>query len=346
MWLACELLDPHGKIQLQISGRTVREQESMAVLIANIGTIFVPRTLPHRRILFQRSLQRPQACSLLWPGPHRDTHHYGQDRTGTLITMAGTAPGPRWHTHYYGRTALRRSLLWPGPHRDAVYYGRDRTGTLITMAGTAPGPRWHTHCYGRDRTRTQFTMVAGTAPGRSLLWPGPHRDRADTLITMAGTAPGRSLLWPGPHRDADCYGRDRHTVWTLQSNLKGVGGWMASSTFASFCLSSRHKAITLYLRPAPKRCFTTHFVCIRFLRVLQMLWWCKASTTNQVRVQSGRGTLPISLCMASMHAHVECKPWAGIFDSLTWAPAHFLALEMVPFFPDKKALHPCTLTVY
>ena len=77
-----------------------------------------------------------------------------------------------------------------------------------------------------------------------------------------------------------------------------------------------------------------------------MFWWCKASTTNQVRVQSGRGTLPISLCMASMPAHVECKPWAGIFDSLTWAPAHFLALEMVPFFPDKKALHPCTLTVY
>ena len=144
--------------------------------------------------------------------------------------MAGTAPG--------------RSLLWPGPHRDTHYYGRDRTGT-------------------------QFTM-AGTAPGHSLLWPGPHRDRGDTLITMAGTALRCSLLWPGPHRDTDCYGRDRHTVWTLQSNLKGVGGWMASSTFASFCLSSCHKAITLYLRPAPKRCFTTHFVCIRFLRILQM----------------------------------------------------------------------------
>ena len=66
---------------------------------------------------------------------------------------------------------------------------------FITMAGTAPGPRWHTHCYGRDRTRTQFTMVAGTAPGHSLLWPGPHRDH--------------SLLWPGPHRDAVYYGRDR-----------------------------------------------------------------------------------------------------------------------------------------
>ena len=114
--------------------------------------------------------------SSLWPGPHRDTHHYGRDRTGTalthsllwpdrtetLFTMAGTAPG--------------HSLLWPGPHQDAVYYGgRDRTGTLITMAGTAPGPCWHTHYYGRDRTGTQFTM-AGTAPGRWLLWPGPtHR---------------------------------------------------------------------------------------------------------------------------------------------------------------------------
>ena len=175
---------------------------------------------------------------------------------------------------------------------------------------------------------------------------GLQRRLLCTLITMAGTALRRSLLWPGPHRDADSYGRDRHTVWTLQSNLKGVGGWMASSTFASFCLSSCHKAITLYLRPAPKRCFTAHFVCIRSLRVLQMFWWCKASTTNCVRIQSGRGTLPISLCMANMPAHVECKPWAGIFDSLTWAPAHFLALEMVPAFPDKNALHPCTLTVY
>ena len=176
MWLACESNNPHGKIQLQISGRTVREQESMAVLIAKTGTIFVPRTLPHRRILFQSSLQRPQACSLLWPGPHRDAVYYGRDRTGTLITMAGTAPGPRWHTHYIAGATLRCSLLWPGPRRDAVYCGRDRTGTLIiTMAGTAPGPRWHTHYYGRDCTEMLFTM-AGTAPGRWLLWPGPaHR---------------------------------------------------------------------------------------------------------------------------------------------------------------------------
>ena len=77
-----------------------------------------------------------------------------------------------------------------------------------------------------------------------------------------------------------------------------------------------------------------------------MFWWCKASTTDQVRVQSGRGTLPMSLCMASMPAHVERKPWAGTFDSLTWAPAPCLACEMVPFFPNKNALHPCTLTVY
>ena len=36
--------------------------------------------------------------------------------------------------------------------------------------------------------------------------------------------------------------------------------------------------------------------------------------------------------MASMPAHVESKPWAGTFDSLTWAPAPCLACEMVPFF--------------
>ena len=140
----------------------------MAALIAKIGTIFVPRPLPHRRILFQRSLQRPQAYSLLdavygrdrtgtfitiWPGPHRDradTLIYGRDRTETLFTMAGTAPG--------------RSLLWPGPHRDTHYYGRDRADTLITMAGTAlrcsllwPGPHRDADCYGRDR-HTVWTL--------------------------------------------------------------------------------------------------------------------------------------------------------------------------------------------
>ena len=130
---------------------TVREQESMAVLIAKIGTIFVPRTLPHRRILFQRSLQRPQACSLLWPGPHRDAV-YGRDRTGTFIT------------------------IWPGPHRD-------RADTLI---------------YGRDRTETLFTM-AGTAPGRSLLRPGLHRDTHYYGRDRTGAALTHSLLWPGPH---------------------------------------------------------------------------------------------------------------------------------------------------
>ena len=114
----------------------------------------------------------------------KHAHYYGRDRTGTLITMARTAPG--------------HSSLWPGPHRD-------RADTLITMAG----PHWDALYYGRDRTGTQFTM-AGTAPGHSLLWPGPHRDRADTLIAMAGTAPGRSLLWwPGPRRDTHYYGRDR-----------------------------------------------------------------------------------------------------------------------------------------
>ena len=111
----------------------------------------------------------------------------------------------------------------------------------------------------------------------------------------------------------------------------------------SFILSQSHNIVS---QACAQKVFHYAFCMYTLSRVLQMFWWCKASTTNQVRVQSGRGTLPISLCMASMPAHVECKPWAGIFDSLTWAPAHFLALEMVPFFPDKKALHPCTLTVY
>ena len=99
------------------------------------------------------------------------------------------------------------------------------------MAGTAPGHSLLWPGPHRDRADTLITM-AGAALRCSLLWPGPHRDthyycrdRTDTLITMAGTALRCSLLWPGPHRDVDCYGRDRHTVWTLQSNLKGVGGW-------------------------------------------------------------------------------------------------------------------------
>ena len=68
---------------------------------------------------------------------------------------------------------------------------------LITMAGTAPG---HSSLWPGPHRDTH-------------LWPGPHRDRADTLITIAGAALRRSLLWPGPHRNAVYYGRDR--TWTL-----------------------------------------------------------------------------------------------------------------------------------
>ena len=88
----------------------------MAVLIAKIGPIFVSRTLPTRRILFQRSLQRPQACSL----------NYGRDRIATLFpdgrarTMQEWA-GPRGNAVYYGRDPAKTLIrLWTGPHFNAV----------------------------------------------------------------------------------------------------------------------------------------------------------------------------------------------------------------------------------
>lgn len=48
----------------------MREQESMAALIAKMAPCIVSKTLPHRRIVVQRSMQRPQACSLIWTGQH------------------------------------------------------------------------------------------------------------------------------------------------------------------------------------------------------------------------------------------------------------------------------------
>ena len=69
----------------------------------------------------------------------------------------------------------------------------------------APGRHWNAHCYERDRIATQFS-VSGTAPGHSLLWPGPRQDRTGTLITMAGTAL-RRFYYGRDHRDVDYYGR-------------------------------------------------------------------------------------------------------------------------------------------
>ena len=188
------------------------------------------------------------------------------------------------------------------------------------------------HYYGRDRSLLwpgPLITMAGTAPGphRTLITmtgpaPGPHRVR--TKITMAGSAPRHSLLRPGPHRPRITLGRARHTVWTLQSNFQEVWGRRRAPQCKLLSLIFTNQ-ITLYPRLAPKRCLNRP--------------WLYGHLCD------GRGAFPISLRMASMPAHVECKPWAGIFDSLTWAPALFLAWKMVPFFPDKNALHPCTLTV-
>ena len=144
------------------------------------------------------------------------------------------------------RATFQRCLVWTGPHQNIHHYGRARTGPSLLWAG----PHRDIHYYGRVRS------------GPALLWAGPHQYR---------TGPA-----PGPHY----YGRAR------TGRLITMGG--PATPFGPYKVISKrceedgllHNAkllpliftnqITLYLRPAPKRCFTTHFVCIRFLRVSQM----------------------------------------------------------------------------
>ena len=110
MRLACQSNNPHGKIQLQISGRTMREQESMAASIAKWHHFCVQNFTPS-----------PHCSPKIIAAP-----------ASMLIDMDGTA--------------LRNCLLdgrdrtmqeWTGPHCNAVYYGRDLAKTHITRDGTA-----------------------------------------------------------------------------------------------------------------------------------------------------------------------------------------------------------------
>ena len=151
----------------------------------NSVPLFVSRTLPTRRILFQRSLQRPQACSLLCTGPHCNAVSWWMGRTAwqTLFTMDGT------------------------PLKRLLDYGQGHISTLFSMDGSAPK---HSSLWAGPHRA--FITMGGPAPGHSLLWAGPQRAR----ITMGGPAPvphrartGPSLLWAGPHRETHYYGRAR-----------------------------------------------------------------------------------------------------------------------------------------
>ena len=148
------------------------------------------------------------------------------------------------------RATFQRCLVWTGPHQNIHHYG-------ITMGGPAPG--------------------------HSLLRAGPQRAR----ITMGGPAPvphrartGPSLLWAGPHRETHYYGRARQRAripmggpatpfgpYKVISKRCEEDGLLHNAKLLPLIFTNQ---ITLYLRPAPKRCFITHFVCIRFLRVSQM----------------------------------------------------------------------------
>ena len=98
----------------------------------------------------------------------------------------------------------------------------------------------------------------GPAPRHSLLWAGPQRAR----ITMGGPAPGPhrarsgpSLLWAGPHRDTHYYGRARSGPafgpYKVISKRCEEDGLLHNAKLLSSIFTNQ---ITLYLRPAPKRC--------------------------------------------------------------------------------------------
>ena len=192
-----------------------------------------------------------QRCFLMdGPAPCRN----GPDRVATLFTMDGT-PLNRLLDYGQGHistlfsmdgSAPKHSLLWAGPH-----------GALITMGGPAPG---HSLLWDGPAAGPHYYVRA-----RGRIAPGPHR----ALITMGGPAPGHSLLWAGPQRaripmggPATPFGPYKVISKRCEEDGLRHNAKLLSSIFTN--------QITLYLRPAPKRCFITHFVCIRFLRVSQM----------------------------------------------------------------------------
>ena len=203
--------------------------------------------------------------------------------------------------------------------------------------------------------RRAFITMGGPAPGHSLLRAGPQRAR----ITMGGPAPvphrartGPSLLWAGPHRETHYYGRARIPMggpatpfgpYKVISKRCEEDGLLHNAKLLPLIFTNQ---ITLYLRPAPKRCFT--------IRILYVYAFCAFRKCSDDTRHLPRTRYACNLDGA--HFQFPCawracphmltsKPWAGTFDSLTWAPAPCLACEMVPFFPNKNALHPCTLIV-
>ena len=234
--------------------------------------------------------------------------NYGQGHISTLFSMDGSAP--------------KHSLLWAGPHRALITMGGPAQRHSLLSDGSAAGP----HYYGQVRTRTA---------------PGPHR----ALISMGGPAPGHSLLWAGPQRARIPMGGPATPFgpYKVISKRCEEDGLLHNAKLLSSIFTNQ---ITLYLRPAPKRCF----ICILYVYAFCAFRKCPddarhlPQTRYACNLDEAHFQFPCSW-RACPHM-LNANPQAGTFDSLTWAPAPCLACEMVPFFPNKSALHPCTLTVY
>ena len=151
------------------------------------------------------------------------------------------------------RATFQRCLVWTGPHQNIHHYGRARTGPSLLWAG----PHRDIHYYGRVRSGPALLWA-----GRASTAPGPHR----ALITMGGP-PGRLITMGGPAAGPHSYGRTPFRPYKIISKRCEEDGLLHNAKLLPLIFTNQ---ITLYLRPAPKRCFTTHFVCIRFLRVSLM----------------------------------------------------------------------------
>ena len=160
------------------------------------------------------------------------------------------------------------------PLKRLLDYGQGHISTLFSMDGSAPK---HSSLWAGPHRA--FITMGGPAPGHSLLRAGPQRARITmggpapvphrALITMGGPAPGDSLLWAGPQRARIPMGGPATPFgpYKVISKRCEEDGLLHNAKLLPLIFTNQ---ITLYLRPAPKRCFTTHFVCIRFLRVSQM----------------------------------------------------------------------------
>ena len=253
--------------------------------------------------------------NILWVYERTRIHGSFDRKNGTIFVSRIFTPSPHFIPKIIAAPAGMLINIDGTALRNCLLDGRDRTMQEWT------GPHGNAVYYGRDCAKTLITRD-GTALQRSLGWAGPRR-----------AALKRTWLWTGPHCKAVYYGQDRAGRALKRSLL-----W----TVASFILWQSYNIVS-------QACAQRVFHCAFCMYTLSAHF---ANALMMQGIYHKPGTRPIWTGHTSnfpVHGEHARTCWLQTLGWNLWfsdmGTCHFLAWEMVPFFPDKNALHQCTLTV-